>query len=136
MKQRQKILLFLISIVLLGCNGDYSKDLGGGYTLEKTNSCCIFIFSRDTQPVKVEDTILHDNRVVKPQVKKLYIDKEKIVGYKVNNQCCYLTEYEKKHQIKNGYFIIYKKTGLIYVGLDEKNLIKLNISISKMKKII
>jgi len=133
---KQKVLLFLIFIFLFGCSGDYSKKLGGGYTLERTNSCCIFIFKKNTQPVKVGNTILYDNRVVKPLIKKLYIDKEKVVGYKISNQCCYLSEYEKRNQIKNGYFVLYKKSGYISDGLDEERLIELNISINKMKKII
>lgn len=133
---KQKIFLFLIFIFLFGCGGDYSKNLGKGYTLERTNACCIFIFNKNVQPVKVGDTILYDNRIVKPLVKKLYIDKERIVGYKVDNQCCYLTEYEKRNQIKNGYFVLYKKSGYMRDGLDEEKLMELNISINKMKKII
>jgi len=133
---KQNILLFLILIFIFGCSGDYSKNLGGGYTLERTNSCCIFIFNKNIQPERVGNTMLYDNRVVKPLIKKLYIDKEKIVGYKVSNQCCYLTEYETRNQIKNGYFILYKKSGYIRDGLDEKKLMELNVSINKMKKII
>ncbi len=133
---KEKLLLFFISFFLFGCNGDYSKNLGGGYTLERTNSCCIFILNKNVKPKKVGKSKIYDNRVIKPLIKKLYIDKEKIVGYKVNNQCCYLTEHEKRNQIKNGYFILYKKSGFIYDGLDEKKLLELNISIDKMKKII
>ena len=133
---KQKILLFLIFIFIFGCNGDYSKNLGGGYTLERTNACCIFIFNKNVQPVTIGNTTVHDTQVVKPLVKKIYIDKEKIVGYKVNNQCCYLDEYEKRNQTKNGYFVLYKKSGYIRDGLDEKKLMELNISINKMEKIL
>lgn len=132
---KEKNHLFLIFIFLFGCNGDYSKNLGEGYTLERTDSCCIFIFNNHVKPTKVGDSILYDNRVVKPLIKKLYIDNEKIIGYKVSNQCCYLTEFETKNQIKNGYFILYKKNGYIDDGLDEKQLMELNISFIKMKSI-
>jgi len=132
----KKILLFLSLMFIYGCNGDYSKNLGKGYVLEKTNTCCIFIYNKEANPIKIGKNIVYDNRTIKPLITKLYMNKEYIIGYKTDNKCCYLTECEKDRNTPNGYFIIYKNDGKIINGLNESEFIKYNIELKKMKQII
>jgi len=127
-----QIYLTPISLVMLsGCGaGDYSKPLGNGYTLERTNACCIFVAKKNTK------SGFGMTRTIKPLVTELYVDETKIVGVKSKNQCCYLTEDEKADITPNGYFIIYKKDGLILSGLSQEELKDRNISIKKMEEIL
>lgn len=132
----KKILLFLLLVFINGCNGDYSKELGKDYILERTNACCIFIYKKDVNPTKIGKSIYYDNRIIKPMIKRLYINQEHIVGYKANNNCCYLSKFEKEHDTPNGYFIIYKNNGKTISGLDKKELIEYDIKLKSMKQII
>ena len=131
-------LLFISSLLITaGCGlGDYTKHLGGGYSLERTNGCCIFIFKDEVKPKNYKNITVYDGRVIKPFVRDLYLDKEKIVGYKVDNKCCYLSEEEKAFNTQNGYFIIYKNSDKIVTGLSTQELLELNIFLNKMKEVL
>jgi len=132
-----KILLITVLLFLNSCsNGDYTKKLGGDYTLERTNACCIFVFKGNVHPTIEGNTVTKDTRIIKPVVKELFINDMYIVGLKVDNQCCYLSDYEKKHNTPNGYFIINKNNGEITAGLKKSELAKYNIKFNKMKKIL
>jgi len=134
---RKIFFLSLLAIIVAGCGlGDYTKNLGNGYTLEKTNSCCVFIFKKNVAPKQNSNVIVFDNRVIKPLVKELFFDNEKIVGLKVENECCFLSGDEKKNNTKNGYFIIYKKKDFITDGLTKQELRDMNVSIDKMEKVL
>jgi len=104
---------------------------------EKTNACCVYIFKEDVPPIEYKKgSIVYDNRVIKPVVKEVYIDNEKIVGLKKKNECCYLTKSEKRFNTKNGCFEIYKESGVVLDGLTAEELNDMDISIHSMKKIL
>ena len=131
----QRTILLLLLLIFFGCNGDYSKDLGNGYSLERTNACCIFVMRKqeDVELVSAGESIGRD---IKPIVKELYINNTYITGLKESNKCCYLDEDEKKHNTPNGYFIINKTNGKMVTGLKKYELKKYNIELRKMKKIL
>ena len=133
---RNITLIIVLSILNLGCNGDYDEDLGNGYHLVRTNACCIFVFKQDVNPIIIGNKTIYDTRIVKPVVKELYIDDKYIVGLKISNECCYLDVYEKKHNTPNGYFIINKKSGEVMTGLKKEDLKRYGININKMKEVL
>lgn len=135
---QKAILIFLaiavIMVFIIAYSGDYSRDLGNGYVLERTNACCIFIMKNEN--LAVVDSNDSVGRLIKPQIKKLYTDGTYIVGLKVSNKCCYLDEDEKKHNTPNGYFIINKVNGEVKTGLKKDDLIRYGIKLKKMKEVL
>lgn len=133
---QRKLLALLLLVFIIGCTRDYTKKLGKDYILEKTNTCCIFILKKNVKPAKEGNIIFYDTRVIKPKIKELYINNSYIVGLKVSNKCCYLTEYEKRHNTPNGYFIINKNSEKIISGLKKVELKKYKIQLGKMIKVL
>ena len=80
---------FFFVMFVTGANGDYSVDLGDGYSLERTNACCVFIYSKKVPPLQNGNIVTYDNRIIKPLVTELYVNEDEIIGYKKKNTCCY-----------------------------------------------
>ena len=138
MMQRLVVIFFvtiMIIVLIIVYSGDYSKDLGNGYSLERTNACCVFVM-KEEEKLTIASSNECLGRLIKPQVKRLYINGTIIVGLKVSNECCYLDECEKKHNTPNGYFIINKKSGEVMTGLKREDLKLYGININKMKEIL
>ena len=125
----------MIIVIIIAYSGDYSKDLGNGYELERTNACCVFII-KEGEKLTITSSNECLGRLIKPQVKKLYVNEILIVGLKVDNECCYLDECEKKHNTPNGYFIINKKSGEVITGLKREELKQYGINIDTMRKVL
>ncbi len=131
-KKLDKKGLVVITLLLVeGCGlGDYTRSLGNGYTLERTNACCVYVAKKSSIAG------LGMTRIVKPLVMKLYVDETKVVGVKSENQCCYLTEDETANVTPNGYFVIYKEDGTLLSGLTKCALEDRNISIERMEEVL
>jgi hypothetical protein len=125
------LIFFVFFIFFVAYSGDYSKQLGGGYTIERTNACCIYISNENAPWIEKGNLTYREYRIIKPKVKKIWFNNKIIVGYKEKNECCYLSKEEVENP--DGYFILDKHGNTFWDGLSksafEKKLNKYSLKL-------